>query len=50
MVHPTQPRYQVTGLRTWTVRPKYQTYQSPFAPGYKQNLNIHGVTLKGLGR
>ncbi|KAI9883723.1 MAG: 54S ribosomal protein L4 mitochondrial [Watsoniomyces obsoletus] len=50
MFRATLPRLQTVGLRAWTVRPKYKTYQSPFAPEVKVPLNFHGVTLKQMAK
>ncbi|MCJ1434401.1 hypothetical protein MMC27_003769 [Xylographa pallens] len=34
------------GAQTWTQRPDYKTYQSPYGPGYSINKNFHGIDLR----
>ncbi|MCJ1318237.1 hypothetical protein MMC15_003565 [Xylographa vitiligo] len=33
------------GAQTWTQRPDYKTYKSPYGPGYSINKNFHGIDL-----
>ncbi|MCJ1285287.1 hypothetical protein MMC26_004627 [Xylographa opegraphella] len=34
------------GAQTWTQRPDYKTYKSPYGPGYTINKNFHGIDLR----
>ncbi|MCJ1397263.1 hypothetical protein MMC11_000455 [Xylographa trunciseda] len=34
------------GAQTWTMRPEYKTYKSPYGPGYTVNKNFHGIDLR----
>ncbi|MCJ1295078.1 hypothetical protein MMC34_006639 [Xylographa carneopallida] len=34
------------GAQTWTQRPDYKTYKSPYGPGYTVNKNFHGIDLR----
>ncbi|MCJ1244943.1 hypothetical protein MMC30_002144 [Trapelia coarctata] len=38
------------GAQTWTQRPDYKTYKSPFGPDYQIRKNFHGIDIKTAGR
>ncbi|KAI9720170.1 MAG: hypothetical protein M1812_002988 [Candelaria pacifica] len=38
-------RSSTGGIQTWSERPDYKTYKSPYGPKYEVPSNFHGVTL-----